>query len=240
MDRKTSYPQLPEEKLRGVVRTSFDSPEPTEAQLGRKRRNIGIVKAMGLGWIEHLPVVEDESTVQARTKEDVASRCLATVLCAIKGESNDGALVEELVEKYSANEFFSPMERAFLRDPEASRQDLTDFAWRYECVHVFLWALGYLPELNPPGQIADVSKEVGIISDKGPENFTRDATLRSRAEILDQADLYYRLHWAAIDLRLHGRRNDLANEEIIMERHRALNWLIRYMDQEWDDVTTDT
>ncbi|MFN5229343.1 MAG: DUF4272 domain-containing protein [Planctomycetota bacterium] len=23
-------------------------------------------------------------------------------------------------------------------------------------------------------------------------------------------------------------------------RHYALNWLIRYMDQEWDDVSTDT
>jgi len=31
-----------------------------------------------------------------------------------------------------------------------------------------------------------------------------------------------------------------ANEEIIVERHRALNWLIRYMNQDWDDVTTDT
>ncbi|MEO7730336.1 MAG: DUF4272 domain-containing protein [Kofleriaceae bacterium] len=31
-----------------------------------------------------------------------------------------------------------------------------------------------------------------------------------------------------------------ANEELITERHRALNWLIRYMGQSWDNVTTDT
>jgi hypothetical protein len=39
--------------------------------------------------------------------------------------------------------------------------------------------------------------------------------------------------------RLH-RASDKLNEEIIGERHRALNWLIRYMDQEWDEITTDT
>ena len=27
---------------------------------------------------------------------------------------------------------------------------------------------------------------------------------------------------------------------VVMERHYALNWLIGYSDQEWDDVTTDT
>jgi hypothetical protein len=240
VDKKSPYRQLPEEKLKGVVRTNLDSPEPTEAQLDRKKRNITLVKAMGLPWIEHLPVVEDESKIEPRTKDEVAARCLATVFCAIKGESNDQKLVERLVERYSAATFFSAEEQTFFKNPKASKQDLANFAWRYECVHVFLWALGYLSELNPPHQIADVGKEVSIIRDKGPEKFTKDAKLRPMHEILDQADLYYRLHWAVIDLRLKGKQSDKANEEIIMERHRALNWLIRYMDQAWDDVTTDT
>ncbi len=195
---------------------------------------------MGLPWVEHLPVVEDEASIKQRPGDEVASRCLATVLCAVKGETNDQSLVDELVEKYSAKTFFSPEERSFFTNSTASKQDLVNFAWRYECVHVFLWALGYLPELNPPNQIADVGKEAGIIRDKGPENFASDAKLRPLREILDQADLYYRLHWAAIELRLKGNESDQVNEEIIMERHRALNWLIRYMDQAWDDVTTDT
>ena len=54
------------------------------------------------------------------------------------------------------------------------------------------------------------------------------------------ADLYYRLHWAAIELRIKGKASDQVDEGIIRERHRALNWLIRYLNQEWDDVTTDT
>lgn len=27
---------------------------------------------------------------------------------------------------------------------------------------------------------------------------------------------------------------------VVYERHYALNWLIGYMDQEWDEISTDT
>jgi hypothetical protein len=237
---KDPHPQVSEDKLKGVARTNLDSPNPTAAQLERKRKSTTIVQQLGLPTLDRLPVVEDEVTVTPRSKDEVASRCVATAICAVKGESNDQALIDQLVQKYSAKSFFSPEERKFIEDRNPSKQSLADFGWRYECVHVFLWALGYLPGLNPPDRIADVAKEAAILRDKGPEGFTKDAKLRPMAEILDQNDLYYRLHWAVIDLRLKNRASDKANEEIIMERHRALNWLVRYMNQAWDDVTTDT
>jgi hypothetical protein len=216
------------------------SPSATAAQLARKQASIAAVKAMGLPWIEHLPVVEDESAITPRTTDEVAARCVATVLCALKGESSDQKLVDLLVDKLAAKSFFSPREQAFLRDRRPPRQDLVNFAWGYECVHVFLWALGYLPQLNPPDQIADVAKEVVIIRDKGRDGFAKDAKLRPLREVLDQADLYYRLHWAVIELRLKANKPAHADEGIIRERHRALNWLIQHMGQAWDDVTTDT
>jgi hypothetical protein len=63
---------------------------------------------------------------------------------------------------------------------------------------------------------------------------------RTPQEILDMADFYYRLHWAAIDLRIKGKKSELLDEGVIRERHRALNLLIGYLNQDWDDVTTDT
>jgi hypothetical protein len=147
----------------------------------------------------------------------------------------------QLVAKlFAAKSFFSAAERAFFDNPAPSQRDRARFAWRYECAHVFLWSLGYLPELHPPDAIANVPREAAIFADKGPQHFAPDARLRPLHEILDQADLYYRLHWAAIALRLKGASSPNADEEIIMERHRALNWLIRYMGQSWDNVTTDT
>ncbi len=119
-------------------------------------------------------------------------------------------------------------------------RELIDYTWRYECVHVFMWALNYNQELKPPNTICDVAADVSHIRETGPERFVSSARIRPMNEILDMADLYYHLHWAAIELRIHGKKSESLDEGIIRERHRALNWLIRYMDQEWDEISTDT
>lgn len=236
----SDFPSLPESALQGIVRTNLDSPHPTVDQLARKARSLAAVKALALPFIDHLPVVEDASHVQPRTVREVAERCLASVFCALKGESNDQTLVEEVVDAFGASTYFSPIEQAFIQDLEPSRQSLVNFAWGYEHVHVFLWALGFLSELQGPAKIANVPHEAGLIQEEGAEGLFEHGCLRSMDELLDAADFYYRLHWAAIELRIKGQPSEAADEGIIMERHRALNWLIRYMDQAWDDVTTDT
>ncbi len=229
-----------EAEVQGRARTNLDSPNPTAAQLARRTRSIAAVKNLGLPTLDHLPVVEDETQITPRTKEEVAQRCLAVVICAAKGETNDHKLAQDLVTRFSAAEYFSPEERAFIDNPQPKEQDRVNFAWRYECSHVLLWALGYVDQLQPAHEICDVAGEVGIIRDAGGEQFIAKANLRPLSEVLDMADLYYHLHWAAVELRINGKESPAANEEIIAERHRALNWLIRYMNQDWDDVTTDT
>ena len=61
------------------------------------------------------------------------------------------------------------------------------------------------------------------------------------SEVLDQADLIYRYHWAVVDANLKGKLPPgKLDGGVTMERHYALNWLIGYFDQEWDDISTDT
>lgn len=240
MDREPRFLKVPEAELQGVARTSLDSPSPTQAQLDRKQRSTALIEALGLPWLETLPVVEDESKLVPRARDEVAARCVATEICAVKGETNDNQMVQLVASSFAARAFFSAEERAFFDNPAPSQRDRARFAWRYECAHVLLWALGYLSDLNPPDVVANVPREAAIFADKGPQHFAPDAELRPLHEILDQTDLYYRLHWAVIHLRLKGAPHPSANEQIIMERHRALNWLIRYMGQSWDHVTTDT
>ena len=73
------------------------------------------------------------------------------------------------------------------------------------------------------------------------ESLIAQANLRTVSSILDEADLIYRYHWALVDAELY----DTAKPQgllapVVEERHRALNWLIGYQDQDWDEVTTDT
>lgn len=240
MSERQKYPSVPEKVLQGKARTNLDSPQPTPSQLARKAKSIAAMKELGLPFTEHLPVVEDEASIKPRSAEEIAERALALAIAAVKGEANDQRLVDELIARYSARQLFTPAELAFITNQSPMRQQLTDFAWQYECIHILLWSLGHIEKLQPPNEICNVPSDISIIRELGRQKLSSTAKPRSLSEILDQADLYYRLHWAAIELRLHGKRSDKANEEIIDERHKALNWLIRYMGQDWDDLTTDT
>jgi hypothetical protein len=238
--QRKDYPTVNESDLKGIARTNLDSPNPSAEQLARRAKNNKVIRDMGLPVLESLPVVEDVRTCKFRSPEEIAKRCLATAFCAVKGETKDQELVDALIKDYSASAFLSPDEHAFLKAKNPSQQQLVDFSWRYECVHVFLWALGARDTLSPPNEICPVSEDMKLIKKAGPATFVAEAKRRATQEILDMADYYYRLHWAAIELRLKEKKSDLLDEGIIRERHRALNWLIGYLNQEWDDVTTDT
>ena len=240
VSERPKYPSVDESVLKGKARTNLDSPQPTPAQLARKAKSIAAVKELGLPFTDNLPVVEDEASITPRSSEEIAGRAIALAIAAVKGESNDQQLVDSLIARLSAKQLFTPAELAFITNHSPTQQQLIDFAWQYECLHVLLWSLGHIEKLQPPNQVCDVPADVSIIRELGREKLSSTAHPRPLSEILDQADYYYRLHWAAIELRINGKRSDQANEEIIDERHKALNWLIRYMGQNWDDITTDT
>ena len=80
-----------------------------------------------------------------------------------------------------------------------------------------------------------------VMKDKGPKKLREQARLRSAKELLDEADLIYRYDWACVDARVNGGPAPSGVDcGIVVERHHALNWLIGYQGQEWDDVSTDT
>jgi len=55
------------------------------------------------------------------------------------------------------------------------------------------------------------------------------------------ADAWPRFDWACVAARVSGKSPPKGVDcEVVMERHHALNWLIGYQGQEWDDVSTDT
>ena len=58
---------------------------------------------------------------------------------------------------------------------------------------------------------------------------------------MDELDKTYRMNWACVQARVTGGEpGGKIHGGIVYERHYALNWLTRYQDYDWDDVTTDT
>jgi Domain of unknown function (DUF4272) len=229
------------DKYRIKTRIMMKDVYPSAEALARKQRSIDRLKAEGVWFIDHLPVIEDSQSALKRTAEEIAQRAVALHLVALKGEGLEEPIVQDLVEHFGAREFFTPEEKAFIENPAPGGHDRLQFSWRYEACWVLLWALGYIERLGFPDKNCDAPRSVQILADKTTADFAAGSKLRSLTEILDEADLTYRYSWAARNARLTEKDPPAGlDEEITVERHHAFNWLIGYLEQEWDDITTDT
>ena len=218
----------------------------------RKQKSIGILRSLGIKTMEGLPRIESEEETALRSVEEVAGRTVGLMLTALyaeglcSGEERDDqrAWIERLIKHFDADSFFTPSETAFLDDAGPDMKKCIQFSWNYEPFNVMLWALGFLDETDAlaiPAEICNVSKAVSIMREqRSYGDFLACAVLRDKSTILDQADLIYRYHWACVEDRLNSPGEHKVEWGVVMERHRALNWLINYCEQDWDDVSTDT
>lgn len=219
---------------------SDDAVIPPDA-LKRKQRSMDQLAAEGVPTIDHLPFIEGEAEITLPSAEDVAVRAMALMVVAVKGEGLDQERLDGIVEKYRIADAFSPDETAFMDDLSPSEHDRIQFLWRYEAANTLLWALGYLAELSRPEAICDAAYVTSFLQQRSRDQFITDAKLRPIDEILDQADLIYRYHWAVRNARLNGQEAPTGLDAgIIQERHYTLNWLTGHMDHGWDHISTDT
>ena len=209
--------------------------------IDRKRRSERILRAEGVPVLATLPVIETAAEALKRSKEEVALRTLCVLFVAAKGEGLDEELAEHLLETYELRPHLTPKELAFVLNKSPSQHDRIQFTWRHEAAWVLLWALGFVAELGKPDRICDVAFAAGTMAERTASQFIEDSELRPIADILDQADLIYRYHWAVVNARLKGQQAPAALDPgVTQERHHALNWLIGYYEQDWDHVSTDT
>lgn len=213
----------------------------TDEALARKARSNARLAIEQVPVNAHLPVIEDSRQATRRDSETVAWRAMALLVVAMKGEGLEQATIDEIVADYRLGPHFTPDEARFITSTAPSEHDRIQYSWRYEAAWTLLWSLGYVDALGKPTDTCDVARAVGFLRDRTAQQFLADAKLRPLDTVLDEADLIYRYHWAVRDAEINNRRvpADLSSS-VIIERHYALNWLIGYMDQPWDDITTDT
>lgn len=212
--------------------------------LARKRRSESLLGSLGVGINTALPPTEMGAEVQLRDATEIATRaiCLTAVVSRALGDSKK-FLLEYLAQK-SCLEHLTGTERALLSKPKLNAEDCIRFTWQVEALRVLLWSIGYAQVSVPGFERCDSHKDVfPHCSSAGNDGsvFIAEASLLETDVLMDMADLCYRAHWAVRQNRLDDRTpTGPLVPGVVLEYHRAINWVIGYERQEWDDVSTDT
>lgn len=220
--------------------------------LERRNRSMELLREKGIYVTPWLPLLWEKAEEPGRRVEEVCARAAALLIVALYSECRVGEhmsyedarkFVAPILADYGAEEYFSPEEKNYLDNPDSTEKEQIQFAWQYENLWVMEWALGLTDDLFWPDRICDVPASARLMQNHPTmEALLAAAKLRPRKELLEQADLIYRLHWACVDARVMGMpapRN--LDAGVVMERHRSLFWLAGCDDMcDWDEVDLST
>ncbi|MBL0726269.1 DUF4272 domain-containing protein [Piscinibacter sp. HJYY11] len=211
----------------------------------RKSNSDQRLRQLAIAVNEHLPLIESEDETDLRSKDELLKRLIA--LWAVVGASmlRGQDFFRSYIKSQNVESWLSQEEQEFLFSESPSEQQYTRFSWRLEALFFLAWCGGLIERIDIPPTESSVDSILHLFPHKEnetPMQLEAAIRLRSKEEILDWADLLYRLHWAVRDARLTGKPsppNVLAGS--VQEWHQAVNWMTNYeQEDDWDNVATDT
>ena len=202
----------------------------------RRKRTVAILNERGVPYRDDLPVLGTTESAKLRSTQEVILRSLC--LCAVMAKGFEYPLewYEELLSDSELRPAFSPDELVFLGNSKPEQSVADSFTWRGESCWTLLWSIGLIDTLEPPTQQFDAD----VFDDVFVDGWRANAKMRPEVEIFDGLDLIYLYHWAVVGAGVGWAVCEDVLPSVVYERHYALNWLIGYCDQSWDEVTTDT
>lgn len=223
-----------------------------EEQINRKIRNRKKLEDKYIYVPAWYPLIETVKESRCRLAEEIAKRAVALMIVSVYSECLLGEnmkikeayeFVSSIIEKFGAEEFFSPKEKEYLQKTDPTQEEKVTYSWQYENLFVMEWALGLIDELDFPDHICDVALSVRLLKDCGSiQEILEKSKPKSKDVLLDECDLIFCLNWACVDTRVHRLPAPAGMDSgVVVERHKSLNWLTGYDEAaEWDKVGTDT
>jgi hypothetical protein len=210
----------------------------------RKATSESKLRLLGVPINEHLPMIESANEVELRTPEEVLGRLIALWAVVDKAYLGSESQSASYIVAHEMQPWLSNVERTFLLDDQPNERDCIHFSWQLEALYFLAWCAGLLECSEAPNNESSVKPILNLfpVGAEQPDRLRAAIRLRDKSEVLDRADLMYRLHWAVRNAKLtgSGELNGI-DGGVVQEWHRAVNWMIRYdSEDDWDQVGTDT
>lgn len=212
-----------------------DFAEINDLALRRAERSIAVLEKLGLPTEDIPRMYFPESTLNLRLPLAVTDRFIACTILAGKGEGLPIQTSQGLLVHFEALEALIPDELQFLQDPAPSEESNRYYHWQQESAMVFAWANGLVEQLPEVGEAIPGSLPADTLG-RGDSRDAIDKLVQPRAlqEVLDVADLYYRLYHSLRPLFQAQKTNPPGlNYHVVYFRHIALSWLIGWYGRDW-------
>lgn len=221
-----------------------DLPE-TDVQKKRREKNNKTVSKLGIATADRLMTRWEDDSVVLKDIETLCKRAIASffviqIACDIGKDNYKEGLdyFKPLIEKYGVMDQLNSKEQRII-DGSYSMQDAIDMDWAYEALWSLLWCLGLIKdkEVSDGSSVCDCDKAIKLImNSNSTEDLMKKCNLRSKAEILDMLDLYFRYNWAINDAKLHPESSTgNLHPSIVIERRRGLEWAVTDI-EDWYDI----
>jgi hypothetical protein len=204
--------------------------------LERKQNSEQQLTSLGIHLTHELPPIEEEQAITPRTSREIAERIL--ILTYLNCIHSDNSLRQEVVAFLKDEGLFekaTPAEKDLFLKDEFSDDEATNIAWRGESIWMLLWAIQKVDTLSLPVDEVDLGALFALLPPflQSTNDFVNASAARSKSEILDQADLIFRLFWSVQQAESPNPAG--LNPGVTFERYYAINWVMGVRG-EWDDV----
>jgi hypothetical protein len=216
-------------------------PAPEDAR-ARRTRSDAALAAAGVAPAPPRPRGAAATEVQLRAPAHVVHRALALLLVAERAQAlclRAPMPVEALHRRLpAARRHLTPRELAFVANEAPAEAERLHHAHAHEALAILAWALMRTDAPALPAAPRDAARVTGIMLRLAAEHRV-PRQLRPVGEILDLLDLHAR---AADCLRAASTAGSacpaVLDADVVRERHRALDWLVRGDEAHWgDDVS---
>ena len=221
---------------------SDELPE-TEVQKNRRIHNNDYIKSLSVAFPDKLMSRWDDDGIELKDKKEICTRALAAffviqIACDIAQDNYDESIefFKPILEEMGLTEHLNSKEKRIF-DGTYDRQDAIDMDWAYEAYWSLCWCLGLVDDIRDAGEVCDCDAAIDFVRGcKTIDEFADKCTLRSKSEILDMLDLYFRYNWAVNESRINPdtETGDL-NPSIVIERRRGLEWVVSD-EADWYDL----
>jgi predicted transcriptional regulator len=182
-----------------------------------------------------------ETTKQGKTKESFnLNECIKFIedyfyneMRSKEAEENQDEIKQnclQILEKFNVREHLFASELDVLN--KDFDEPLCDtIGWRYEAANALLWSIGLVDDIVSADWPEDVEVELNkvfnlVTTYNTFDDFIAACNLKQEYELQDAFQLYWYYHWNIRDGQIFGNIPESVSYDVVMERRRALEWLL--------------